>query len=285
MALPLEAPRWLRREAEVRGAGYGRSHGQPRRTGVALSVPEEVGALENPDREWVLREFDLFRDLSDAEVEHIGAAAPMSELPAGEMLYSPDRPSEVLFILKKGRIRLYQIAVDGRTMTTAMITPGQVFGEMSALGQHLDQTYAETAESCVVCVMGRADVERLLLSDRRIATRVAEFLGSRVAELERRLGDTVLKTAPERIAVTLGRLAGGPGGGSASVRLTHEQLADLVGTSRETTTKVLGDLAGRGLVVLRRGRIVVRDPDALLELADSGGMTVATGGHRGRSGL
>lgn len=232
--------------------------------------------MTDTDREWVLREFDLFRDLDDTEVDLIGQSAPMSQLPAGQMIYSPDRPTEVLFILKRGRIRLFQIGADGRTMTTAIIMPGQVFGEMSALGQHLDQTYAETLEPCVVCLMSRADVERLLLADPRIATRVAEFLGSRVADLERKLGDSVLRSAPERICTTLARIATG----QPVIRLTHEQLADLVGTSRETVTKVLGELSDRQLVRLRRGRILVPDTAALVDLADSGAFAVATGGRQ-----
>lgn len=225
-------------------------------------------------REWILREFDLFQDLDDAEMERIGAAAPMSTLPAGQMLYTPDRPAEVLFMLKKGRIRLYQIGSDGRTLTTAIIEAGQVFGEMAALGQQLEQTYVETLEPCTVCLMSKADVERLLLSDPRIATRVAEFLGARVAELERRLGDSVLKHAPERVCALLARLVNADGG---IVRLTHEQLADLVGTSRETVTKVLGELSGRRLVDLRRGRLRVRDVAELRRLAAEG-FTVTTGG-------
>lgn len=239
--------------------------------------------MTSPDHQWVLREFDLFQDLSDDEVMSIGTAAPMATLPAGQALYAPDHPSEVLFILKKGRIRLFQIAPDGRTMTTTIITAGQVFGEMAALGQHLDQTYAETLEPCVVCLMSRTDVERLLLADPRIATRIAEFLGSRVADLERRLGDSVLKSAPERICATLGRLAGDEDG-DATIRLTHAQLADLVGTSRETTTKVLGELAERGLIALRRGRIVVRDRVALMDRAEHG-LDVTIGGHGRATGM
>ena len=230
------------------------------------------------EHQWVLREFDLFQDLTDAEVDQIGASAPMRELPAGQTLYSPDRPTEVLFILKKGRIRLYQIGIDGRTITTAILTAGQVFGEMAALGQKLDQTWAETLEPCVVCLMSRQDVQRLLLGDPRIAVRVAEFLGSRVADLERRLGDTVLKSAPARIAATLSRM----GGDGDAIRLTHGQLADLVGTSRETTTKVLGDLADRGAVSLRRGRIIVRSAQALADLADSDTLSTSTGGSSTR---
>lgn len=234
--------------------------------------------MTTPEREWVLREFDLFQDLTDEEVMSIGRVAPMSTLPAGRALYAPDQPTEVLFLVKKGRIRLFQIGGDGRTMTTSIIPAGQVFGEMAALGQRLDQTYAETLEPCVVCLMSRADVERLLLSDPRIATRIAEFLGSRVADLERRLGDTVLKTTPQRICATLARLAGDDDTG-AVIRLTHAQVADLVGTSRETTTKVLGDLAERELISLRRGRIVIRNRPALTTLADDG-LDVALGGYR-----
>lgn len=227
--------------------------------------------------QFVLREFDLFRDLDDEEVAAIGAAAPMQTIPAGQQLYSPVTPTQVLFILKAGRVRLYVIGVDGRTLTTAIVDPGQLFGEMVPLGQSLADTHAETLEPCVVCLMGRGDVDRLLLSDPRIAARIAEILGRRIAELENRLSDTVLKTAPDRIASALARMADRDG---ASIRLTHEQLADLVGTTRETVTKVLGDLAVRGLVQLRRGRIVVIGRSALNQLVTRGGLSPTTGGSR-----
>lgn len=224
--------------------------------------------------ERVLREIDLFRDLDEAEMDRVGNAAHMADIPAGQRLYSPEQPNELLFIIKRGRIRLFQVSPDGRTLTTAILEAGQVFGEMHALGQRLDQTYAEALDPCMVCIMSRTDVERLLLSDKRIATRIAEYLGARVVDLERKLGDTVLRHTPERIAALLARLALPAGG---NVRLTHEQLADLVGTSRETVTKVLGDLVQRGLITQRRGRISVHDPARLASLADSG-FTVTTGG-------
>ncbi len=230
-----------------------------------------------PERGLVLREFDLFRDLSDTEVDAIGAAAPMRTIPNGQLLYSPGRPTEVLFILKAGRVRLYMIGADGRTLTTAFVEPGQLFGEMVSLGQSLANTYAEALDTSVLCLMSRTDVDRLLLSDPRIAARIAEILGRRVAELETRLSDTVLKSAPDRIASTLARLADRDG---ASIRLTHEQLADLVGTTRETVTKVLGDLAARGLVQQKRGRVIVTNRAGVAGLVTSGGLTPVIGGRR-----
>ena len=103
---------------------------------------------------------------------------------------------------------------------------------------------------------------------------ITEQLGARVIDLERRLGDTVLKPIPQRIVALVARLASASG---PTVRLTHEQLADLVGTTRETVTKVLGALEARHLVSLKRGRIIVPSADALRDLADQD-FSVATGG-------
>jgi CRP/FNR family transcriptional regulator, cyclic AMP receptor protein len=230
-------------------------------------------------RVWRLSEFDIFRDLSPQEMEGIASSAPMREVALGTLLISPEQGSEVLFILKKGRVRIYRLGADGRTLTTAIIEPGQLFGEMVALGQQMEDTYAEALDRCVVCIMSRGDVHQLLLSDPRIAVRIAESLGARVAELERRLGDTVLKSVPARIASALAAMAAS---GRADVRLTHEQLADLVGTTRETTTKVLADLKDRGLVHLRRGRITVVDARGLRQLAETEALSPATGGTRAR---
>ena len=113
------------------------------------------------------------------------------------------------------------------------------------LGQQMHDNFAEAIDEVVVCVMSRADVQRYLLF--RCADRRTDFeiLGRRVAELERRLSDTVFKTAPERIAATLCQLASQlpkrPLGRGSQIALTHEQIAALTGTSRETATKILDD--------------------------------------------
>jgi CRP-like cAMP-binding protein len=168
---------------------------------------------------------------------------------------------------KAGRVRVFRLAADGRALTTALVNPGTIFGEIVLLGQRMHDNFAEALEEAVVCVMSRDDVQRLLLSDPRIAARIAGILGARLAEMERRLSDTVFKSAAQRIAATLATLASDRRPGIRSrapqVLLTHEQIAALVGTSRETATKVLGDLASQGLIRLSRGRITVLDPAAV----------------------
>ncbi|MDJ0345382.1 Crp/Fnr family transcriptional regulator [Streptomyces sp. H10-C2] len=224
------------------------------------------------DRTWCIAEVDIFCDLSEPEMDVIAAAAPMKTYTAGEILYSPHQPSETLFMLKRGRIRIFRVSADGRALTTAIVSPGTIFGEMVLLGQRMYDNFAEALDEVIVCVMSRTDVRRHLLADARIATRITEILGRRLTEIEQRLSDSVFKNVPQRIATTLTTLAaeGRPRPLSPrkpQIALTHQQIAALAGTSRETTTKVLRDLADRGLLRLARGRITVLDPERLKDEA------------------
>ncbi|MGH2721779.1 MAG: Crp/Fnr family transcriptional regulator, partial [Actinomycetota bacterium] len=134
---------------------------------------EEVARMERMETEqeapWCLSEVDIFRDLSPDEMDAIARAAPMRTFAAGELLYSPLKPVETLFILKRGRVRIFRVSADGRALTTALVAPGTIFGEMVLLGQRMYDNFAEAVEESVVCVMDRADVNRFLLSDARIA--------------------------------------------------------------------------------------------------------------------
>ncbi len=215
------------------------------------------------DQTWCMSEVDIFCDLKPDEMAAIAAQAPMRTYTAGELIYTPHAPVEALFILKEGRVRVFRVSADGRALTTAIISPGTIFGEMALLGQQMYGNFAEALEQAVVCVMDQETVRRVLLGDPRIAARITEILGRRLAEMERRLSDSIFKSVPQRVASTLVTLAAEQGrrfGRSAAVvSLTHEQLAALAGTSRETTTKTLGEFADRGLIKLGRGRIVVLD--------------------------
>ncbi|MFI2347099.1 Crp/Fnr family transcriptional regulator [Streptomyces sp. NPDC019443] len=229
-------------------------------------------AREDAERTWCMSEVDIFRDLSEREMDAIAAAAPMKTYSAGELLYSPSQPSEVLFILKKGRVRIFRVSADGRALTCAIITPGTIFGEMVLLGQRMYDNFAEALDDVTVCVMSRADVHRFLLADARISARITEILGRRLTDLEQRLSDSVFKSVPQRIATTLLTLAAETrprllGARAPQVALTHQQIAALAGTSRETCTKVLRDYAGQGLIHLARGRITVLDPERLKDQA------------------
>jgi len=228
-----------------------------------------------PNKVSYLRDVDILRDLDPAEVEEMGKRAPMQRVATGTVFYSPEQAAEVLFMLKEGQVRLYQLSADGKALTTAVLEAGTFFGEMALLGQQLHQSYAEALSPCLICLMSREDVKSMLLGDPRIAARIAETLGQRLISAERRLSDFAFKNLPQRLAGLLLQLARPPKarlfrpGGPPEVRFTHEALAEMAGTYRETATKILGEFRAQGLIDLKRGRVLIVDAAGLRALSEA----------------
>lgn len=218
-----------------------------------------------------LNEVDLFADLGPAEIAAMDLMVPAAGYRAGEMVFSQAQPVDALFILKTGRVRVFRLTEDGKALTMAILEPGAVFGEMMQLGQRMYDNYAEAIEDSTICRLDSADVERYFLADPRIAVRIARLLGDEIARLEERLTDLALRPLAARAAGTLLKLAeAAPSsrfGSAPVIHLTHEQLAGLLGATREATSKTMSDFASQRLIRQGRGRIVVQDVAALRRIS------------------
>jgi CRP/FNR family cyclic AMP-dependent transcriptional regulator len=219
-----------------------------------------------------LRATDLFQDLSGPELAALEQRMPRTTIRAGGLIYSPEDRGEVLFLLKQGRVRLYRLSPEGKTLTTAIIEPGAIFGEMALLGQGMQDSFAEALEDCAIYTLNRRDIQDLFLADARVARRLLELVSRRLSETERKLESFAFKNVPERLAALLLELAHVPvdrhqGPVSLPARYTHQQLAEMVGTYRETVTKVLNDFRQHGLIGMDRGRILLLDLGSLQEMA------------------
>jgi CRP/FNR family cyclic AMP-dependent transcriptional regulator len=212
-----------------------------------------------------LGEADLFRGLNDEDMAEIERSTSMTTTPRGTVFFTPDDTTEVLFIVKKGRVNLYRVTEEGKKLVTATIEPGSVFGEMSLIGQGMHGTFAEAADECTLCVMSRTDVERLIRDHPEVSVSLLEVMAKRLSDAEERLADVAYKSVPARIATTLLRLAGDD---NEPVRLSHQDIADMVGTYRETTTRILNELRVEGLIELKRMQISIVDVEGLREVAN-----------------
>lgn len=210
---------------------------------------------------------DLFRDLSPQELAEMDRQTTMSTCKAGKILYMPDDTGEVLFLLKKGRVELYRISPEGKKIVLTVLGPGTIFGEMALVGQGMQDTFAEAIEDAVLCVMSRADVERLILARPQVALRLVEALGRRLAQVERQLEEVAFKSIPARLAALLLRLAHESGNGTI-VGYTHQSLGEMLGTYRETTTQVLNEFKAAGLIDIGRKRIEILDRAGLERIAE-----------------
>ena len=223
---------------------------------------------EHSDKFGYLQMVDVFQDLTEDEMEEIDRATTITSCRKGKILYMPEDTSEVLFLLKQGRVQLYRISPDGKKLIIATIGPGTVFGEMALIGQGMHNTFAEAIENCVLCVMSREDVERLLITKPKVALRIFEVLGRRLKEAEARLEEIAFKGIPARLASLLLALSADQGSETIT-GLTHQDLAEQVGTYRETTTQTLNHFKAEGLIEIGRKRITILDRAGLEQIAES----------------
>lgn len=215
-----------------------------------------------------LSDIELFQDLSPKEIEELERLITISAVKRGKVFYRPEESGEVLFILKSGRVQLYRISPEGKKLVIASLGAGTLFGEMPLLGQQMHNTFAEAAEDCVIFVMSRKDLERLFLNKPQVALRVLDITGRRLRDAESRLQTMAFKGIPARLASLLLLLAE-EHDSLEVVGLTHQDLAETVGTYRETATQVLNDLKGQGLIEIGRKRITILDAEGLMAVAES----------------
>ncbi|WP_420630677.1 Crp/Fnr family transcriptional regulator [Candidatus Leptofilum sp.] len=216
-----------------------------------------------------LSNIQVFRDLTPNELAQMDRQVTMSTCKPGKIFYMPEDSGEVLFLLKKGRVQLYRIAPNGKKLVVATLGPGAIFGEMSLVGQGMHNTFAESVDECVLCVMSRSDVERLVQEKPEVAFRFVEALGNRLTQLEAHLEDIAFKSIPTRLAALLLKLQEEQGGRQTVTGYTHQDLSEMLGTYRETVTQTLNDLKADGLISIARKQVVLKDMPRLRQLADA----------------
>ncbi len=218
----------------------------------------------NPDKIGYLRSNDLFRDLAEKEMEMLDRFTSMTTCESGRIFYSPGETGEVLFLLKRGRVQIYRLSPEGKRLVIAILEAGTLFGEMALIGQGMHNTFAEAVEPCTLCAMSRRDVEMLLAKFPSVVTRLLEIMGTRLREAEARLEGLAFKSVPSRLAELLLQLQHN----NFVDGHTHQDLAEMIGTYRETVTQTLNDFKTQGLIEIHRKRIEIRDATQLKELAE-----------------
>lgn len=213
-----------------------------------------------------LGEIDIFQDLTPEDMDWMDRVTTMTTCERGRVFYRPNETGEVLFLLKKGRVQLYRISPEGKKLVISTLGPGSIFGEMAMVGQGMHNTFAEAVDDCTLCVMGRGDLERVLISKPEIGLRMVETLGRRLREAEARLEDIAFKNIPARLASLLLRLQ--QEHGNTIEGYTHQDLAEMIGTYRETTTQTLNNFKRDSLLDIGRKRLELYDLNGLRTAAE-----------------
>ena len=233
---------------------------------MPMSLNEEIRLLSM---------VDILGPLSEEEMEDLAKRAPDTFLEQDDILYTPKEGTERLFILKQGRIQLYEIGDGGDEITLSVIEEGNVFGEMALTGQSLYGLYVRALTPSTVVSMRREDVERLITSKPEVGLRLIRELAERLHASEARYADIVGKDVPARLATLILTLVDSEGVvSSESYRIpthyTHERLASMIGCGRVAVTRAFRKLEEGGAIKLKERRIVVKNLAALEDLAEAG---------------
>jgi CRP/FNR family transcriptional regulator len=236
---------------------------------------KEIEMLSPEEKLRLLSMVDILEPLSRDEIKELSRRIPDTHYQQGQLLYTPKERSEALFMLKKGRVRIYRVGHDGREFTLTVVDAGTVFGEMSLTAQRLENAYAEAMERVIVCKMRKHDLERLVMDKPQVGLKMMGVLSERLSLAEDRMEDIALKEVPSRLAGFILQLVESEGvmtaeGPKIPTRYTHRQLATMIGSKRETVTKAFTLLQQAGAIELKRRRIHVRDIETLRKVADQG---------------
>lgn len=217
---------------------------------------------------WYLKRIDLFRDLSEVELQEIDRISRMITVKKGQPLYLPGDPGTSVFLLKVGRVKLSRLSPEGKEFILDLIEPGEIFGELSLVGEGPQETIAETLEDSLLCIIQRGDFEALLRRKPDLALRVTKFIGLRRKRIESRLEDLVFKDIPGRLAALLLQLAKDYGvldrrGILLGIKLSQRELANLIGASREMVNHALSEFRRKRLIDVEGRQIVILSQEAL----------------------
>lgn len=237
------------------------------------SAPEAAGTPGPSLKLWTLKLNRVLGRLPEPELREWSARVICEQsYRKQELIYGAHELGDRVYLLRQGRVRLYRLTEDGRELTLAILDPGDVFGEDAVARPQARTTFAEALDDVVVCQMRRDDFLDLIRRRPEAAEEVVKVLGERLERAQSQVERIAYRSVPARLAQWLLEQAAARGEPTAEGTLlkhglTHQQIASLLGTTRETLTVTLNRMIDDGLLRAGRQTVVVRDAAALRERA------------------
>lgn len=230
-----------------------------------MTMTQPVQEHQPGDKLWYLRQIDVFASMTDAEMRRLAERTVMRSYARGKLIARPEDPPDSIYLIKKGRVKLSRYSASGREQVLALLEPGEIYGERALAGA--TTVHCEAFEQSLICVLSLRDFEELLAAKPDLALRVIKALAQRLRRAEEEIEDFAFRDVPGRLSALLVRLADADTDGGPSfrgqerrhvLRLTHQDLASMIGATRETVTSVLNRFRKMGLISIRRREIVIK---------------------------
>jgi len=217
----------------------------------------------------------IFAGLTSRELDGVLSLAVRKKLRARQVVLRKGDPAMQIYVIVAGRLKAITTGSDGRQAALSIMGPGEVFGEVAVLDRQPRSATISALEPCELLIIQRNDFFRYLEKSPQVAIKLLEVLAGRLRRLSVRVEDSTFLELPGRLAKQLLRLADRYGKRSTSgsvrisLKLSQQELGDLVGVTRESVNKQLRTWVAEGLVEQEKGGyLTLVDPAALEKLGE-----------------
>ena len=229
------------------------------------SLKDEKRAL------WYLRKIPLLEGLSTEQYRGLIGLVEVRELQRRQIVYLPGDPGEHAFFIQGGRIKCSKVSRDGKELTLTYVAAGEFFGELCVLEGQPREEMAEAMKNSIVTLLPRERIRALLEAESHIAFRFIKVIGDRRRAMETKIEHLVFRDVHAKLAALLLELGREYGketedGVQIDVKITHQEMANLIGSTRETISLTLAAFKRKELIQLQGRTVVLTDQEGLTAL-------------------
>jgi CRP/FNR family cyclic AMP-dependent transcriptional regulator len=205
-----------------------------------------------------LKAVPFFTRLNDRELDVVRSVATEKTYPKNAVVLTEGEMGDSLYMIQSGKVKVFIGDEDGREIILKILGPGDFFGEMSMIDKQPRSASVTTIEASMFLVLAHAGFERCVEEAPRIGTMVMQILAQRVREADRKIGTLALMDVYGRVASTLLELSVYNNGKlMVGEKLSQQDLANMVGASREMVNRILKDLSERGFISIESKSITI----------------------------
>ncbi len=233
------------------------------------------------EKYWSLKRCDLFGTLSDEQWRRLESRCRIRDIPRNSPVYLPADGADGMLLLASGRVKICGFTPAGKQSILTFIEPGEVFGELAILEPGERDEYAEAVLASTVLLIPRDLIQQMMLEQPSLSMGVTKLIGLRRKRIERRLKYLLFHSNRDKLVHLLLELVEQYGKTNAegieiTLRLSHQDIASIIGATRETVTVNLGGLQAAGFIKVGRKRVLIKDVERL-----AASVSVATPVSRG----
>ena len=210
------------------------------------------------ERTMALKAVPFFTQLNDRELDVVRAVAAEKTYPKNAVVLTEGEMGDSLYMIQSGKVKVFIGDEDGREIILKILGPGDFFGEMSMIDKQARSASVNTSEASTFLVLTHAAFEKCVEQSPRIANMVMRILAQRIREADRKIGTLALMDVYGRVASTLLELSVYTNGKlMVAEKLSQQDLANMVGASREMVNRILKDLSERGFISIESKTITI----------------------------